>query len=284
MKGFRNVMARIGHTQPLVVLHAARQGVYLDGGDLGEVLLPSREMNGELESGDSVNAFLYHDSEGRLIATTRQPRAQLGEVAFLKVLETTPIGAFLDWGLAKDLLLPFAEQRSTPEVGLHQLVKVIEDREGRLLGTAQLDSHVADTSTAYQQGDEVSVVVAVTTDLGYKVVVDHRYWGMINSAELRAPLKRGQRLIGYIQRLREDDRLSVSLNAPGAARSDELADKVLARLEAADGFLPLSDKSSPDAIFAEFRVSKGAYKQVIGKLYKMRKIRLEKDGIYLLKD
>lgn len=274
-------MARIGITQPLTVLHRARQGVYLDGAELGEILLPNREAPEDLESGDSVNVFVYHDGEGRLVATATKPRAQLGEVAFLNVVSVSRVGAFLDWGLAKDLLLPFGEQRGQPEEGRSQLVKIIQNHDGRLVASAQLDRHLEDTATCYQQGDEVVLVVAHDTDIGYKVVVDFRYWGLINLNEIRAPLKRGQRLTGYIQRLRPDDRLGISLNAPGAAKSDEFSDKVLAQLEKNDGFLPLNDKSSPEEIFASFRVSKAAFKQTIGKLYKARKIRIEKDGIYL---
>lgn len=275
-------MARIGTSQPLTVLHAARQGVYLDGGSLGEVLLPNREFSTELASGDSVHVFVYHDSEGRLVATTRKPLAQSGEVALLKVVDVTGVGAFLDWGLAKDLLLPFSEQRGTPEVGRFQLIRVVEDRDGRLVASAQLDRYLPDTSTAYQQGDEVSLIVAHTTDLGYKVAVDHCCWGMISADDLRTPLRRGQRLTGYVQRLRADHRLSLSLHAPGAAKSEVLSESILKRLAQCDGFLPLSDKSAPEAIFAEFRVSKGAYKQAIGKLYKGRQIRVDKAGIYLV--
>ncbi|MDF1782446.1 MAG: S1-like domain-containing RNA-binding protein [Alcanivoracaceae bacterium] len=274
-------MARIGITQPLTVLHRARQGAYLDGAELGEILLPNREAPEGLESGDSVNVFVYHDGEGRLVATATKPRAQLGEVAFLNVVSVSRVGAFLEWGLAKDLLLPFGEQRGQPEEGRSQLVKIIQNHDGRLVASAQLDRHLEDTATCYQQGDEVVLVVAHDTDIGYKVVVDFRYWGLINLNEIRAPLKRGQRLTGYIQRLRPDDRLSISLNAPGAAKSDEFSEKVLAQLEKNDGFLPLNDKSSPEEIFSSFRVSKAAFKQTIGKLYKARKIRIEKDGIYL---
>ena len=274
-------MISIGRTQPLTVARRARQGVYLDADNLGEVLLPTRELQSDVEPGDSVAAFIYHDGEGRLVATTRKPRAQLGEVAWLEVVSVGAVGAFLDWGLAKDLLLPFGEQKSRPEAGRHQLVKVIQNHDGRLVGTAKLDRYIEDMATCYAQGDEVSLIVAHSTDLGYKVVVDDNYWGLISSSEIRAPLKRGQKLTGYVQRLREDLRLSISLNAPGAARSDELADRIMQQLEQNSGFLPLSDKSAPDDIFAAFRVSKSAFKQAIGKLYKARRLRIEKDGLYL---
>lgn len=274
-------MARVGIMQPLTVVRRARQGIYLDGGDLGEILLPNREADESLQPGDSVQVFVYHDSEDRLVATTRKPLLQCGEVGLLKVVSVTRVGTFLDWGLPKDLLLPFAEQRGTPEEGRQLLVKVIHNHDGRLVASANLDRHLDDTSDAYQQGDEVRLVVSHQTEIGYKVVVDGRYWGLLPAADVREPLRRGQRVTGYIQRLRPDQRLSVSLHAPGAAKSDELAERIVAQLEAHDGFLPLSDKSAPDDIFRHFRVSKSAFKQSIGKLYKARRIVIEKDGIRL---
>ena len=275
-------MARIGMTQPLTVLHGARQGVYLDGEELGEILLPRREVPDGIEPGDSVNAFIYHDSEDRLVATLTRPKVQLGEVASLQVVAVTRVGAFLDWGLPKDLLLPFAEQGSRPEEGRYQLVRVIQNHDGRLVATARLDRYLEDTTDQYSQGDEVSIVVAQSTELGFKVVVDNRYWGLINADELRTPLKRGQRLTGYVQRLRADRRLGISLHAPGAAKSSELGERIIEQLGKHDGFLPLADKSSPEDIFAAFRVSKSAFKQAIGKLYKAGRIRIGKDGIHLL--
>jgi len=277
-------MVNIGQVQPLVVLRHARQGVYLDGESLGEVLLPQRELGRDVEVGDSVPAFIYHDGEGRLIATTRTPLAQHGDVAWLEVVAVGAVGAFLNWGLAKDLLLPFGEQKSRPEVGRHQLVKIIQNHDGRLVASACLDRYLDDMATCYAQGDEVRIVVANSTDLGYKVVVDDSYWGLINNSEVRAPLRRGQRTTGYVQRLRQDHRLNISLNAPGAAKSDELGDRIIRELEQAEGYLPLSDKSTPEDIFAAFRVSKSAFKQAIGKLYKARRLRIEKDGLYLPDD
>lgn len=274
-------MANVGLMQPLTVTRRARQGVYLDGDDLGEILLPNRDADESLQPGDSVNVFIYHDSEDRLVATTSKPLLQRGDVGLLKVVSVTRVGTFLDWGLLKDLLLPFAEQRGTPEEGRSLLVKVIQNHDGRLVASANLDRHLTDTADCYQQGDEVRLVVAQQTELGYKVVVDGRYWGLLPLADVREPLRRGQRITGYIQRLRPDQRLSVSLHAPGAAKSDELAEKIVARLQAHEGFLPLSDKSSPEDIFAHFRVSKSAFKQSIGKLYKERRIVIGKDGIHL---
>lgn len=269
----------LGRRHVLPVLRRVRAGLVLDGGALGEILLPAREVSGELATAARSEVFLYADGAGRALATTAVPRASLGEVAMLKVVATGTVGAFLDWGLPKDLLLPFGEQVGEPAMGSHQLIKVIVDRHGRPVASARLDRHLRDAATSYRQGDRVALIAVEATRLGYKVVVDNEYWGLIGAGELVAPLQRGQRLTGYVGRLRDDLRLSISLHPPGAAKTAELGDEILARLELHDGFLPLSDKSAPDAIFAVFRCSKAAFKQAIGKLYKNRQITIARDGI-----
>ncbi|EKF76003.1 hypothetical protein A11A3_00875 [Alcanivorax hongdengensis A-11-3] len=273
---------RIGTRQSLEVLRRVRNGLLLDGGPLGDVLLPERELDDDtLAPGDSLMVTLYSDGQGRPMASLRTPRVQRGQVASLKVVSTSKLGAFLDWGMPKDLLLPFSEQRGPVREGGWALVMVTTDREGRLLASAQLDHFLKDTCDAYQQGDEVSLVVSHNTDLGCKVVVDQRYWGMIAASELRAPLRPGQRVTGYVGRLRRDGKLSLSLNAPGAAKRDGLADQIMAALEAAGGSLALSDKSSPEDIFAAFRCSKNAFKQAIGGLYRARRLIIEPGRIRL---
>ncbi len=279
------VSPKLGTRHSLEVLKVIRNGLLLDGGELGEVLLPSREVEGQtLAPGDSVMVTLYSDGEGRPMASLRTPRVQAGQVASLKVVSTSKVGAFVDWGMPKDLLLPFAEQKGPVREDGWVLVMMTTDREGRLMVSAQLDRFLSDTCQAYQQGDEVSLVAAHSTDLGYKVVVDDHAWGMIAASELRAPLRPGQRVTGYVQRLRDDQKLSLSLNAPGAAKSDGLTEQILAALEKAGGELPLGDKSSPEAIFQAFRCSKNAFKQAIGGLYKARRIVIEKERIFLSED
>ncbi|MZR62686.1 S1 RNA-binding domain-containing protein [Alcanivorax sp. DP30] len=268
----------LGRRYSLEVIRAVRNGLLLDGGSLGDVLLPSREA-GDLAPGDSVLVTLYNDGQGSVMASVKAPKVLRGEVATLGVVSTSKLGAFLDWGMPKDLLLPFAEQTGPLRPGGRVLVIVTTDREGRLLASAKLDRFMKDTCDEFQQGDEVTLIAARETDLGWKMVVNNRYWGMIARKELRAPLKHGQRVTGYVQRLREDGKLSLSLNAPGAAKSDALSEQVMAALEQAGGELPLGDKSSPEAIFDAFRCSKNAFKQAIGGLYKARKITIEKDRI-----
>ena len=269
----------IGDVAVLPVARRVRAGLLLDAGPLGELLLPAREL-GDGEPPAAMRVFIYQDGDGQVRASARLPRLLPGQVGRLRVVSVTRVGAFLDWGLPKDLLLPFAEQGNRPEPGRWQTVRVVSDQEGRLFASACLDRWLADTCDAFAQGDAVSIVVVRRTELGYKVAVEDRYWGLL-AEEGRHDLKPGQRLTGYVQRLREDHRLSLSLNPPGAAKREGVAEQVLRRLHQEQGFLPLGDKSAPDDIRAAFGCSKNAFKQAIGKLYKDGEIVIEPDGIRL---
>ncbi|MCG6656729.1 RNA-binding protein [Halomonas campisalis] len=212
----------------------------------------------------------------------RAPKVAIGEVAYLEVVTVNDTGAFLDWGHPKDLLLPFGEQRFRPSVGKRVLVKVYEDQQGRPVATQKLDRFVTDEATGLSAGDEVTLVIADATDLGYKAVVDHRFWGLLYRDEVTRPLRRGQRLTGYVKRRRDDGRLDLSLLPPGAARLDVVGEQVLKALRESGGYLPLSDKSDAAEIKARLGVSKNAFKQAIGRLYKRRLITLEAAGIRLV--
>ncbi|MFP1681476.1 S1 RNA-binding domain-containing protein [Alloalcanivorax sp. C16-1] len=269
----------VGAVAVLPVRRRVRAGLLLDGGALGEVLLPDREVDEELTA-KALRVFVYEDGDGQVRASARLPRLLPGQVGRLRVVSTSRVGAFLDWGLPKDLLLPFAEQGNRPEVGRWQTVRVVRDHAGRLFASARLDRWLEDTCDAYAQGDAVPLVVVQRTELGYKVAVDDRYWGLL-AEDGRSDLKPGQRLTGYVQRLRPDGRLSLSANPPGAAKREGVAERVLQRLRQEDGFLPLGDKSPPDDIRAAFGCSKNAFKQAIGKLYKDGEIVIEPAGIRL---
>lgn len=269
----------VGDVAVLPVRRRVRAGLLLDGGALGEVLLPDREVDGELTA-KALRVFLYEDGDGQVRASARLPRLLPGQVGRLRVVSVSRVGAFLDWGLPKDLLLPFAEQGNRPEVGRWQTVRVVRDRAGRLFASARLDRWLEDICDAYAQGDAVPLVVVQRTELGYKVAVDDRYWGLL-AEDGQRDLKPGQRLTGYVQRLRTDRRLSLSANPPGAAKREGVAERVLQRLRQEDGFLPLGDKSPPDDIRAAFGCSKNAFKQAIGKLYKDGEIVIEPAGIRL---
>ncbi|SDL55187.1 hypothetical protein SAMN05661010_01967 [Modicisalibacter muralis] len=213
-----------------------------------------------------------------------RPLARLGEVAFLKVVTVNDTGAFLDWGLPKDLLLPYGEQRSRPGVGKRVLVMVHEDARGRPLASMRLDKFIADEASGLSQGDKVELTIAEATDLGVKAVVDHRFWGLIYHDDMPQPLRRGQRLDGYVRRIRDDGRLDLALVPPGPARLDVVGDQILAALGRNQGYLTLSDKSPADEIKTRLGMSKSAFKQAIGRLYKRRLIAIEERGIRLLPD
>lgn len=213
---------------------------------------------------------------------TSDASAQLGEVAYLTVVTVNNTGAFLRWGQPKDVLLPYSEQIFRPDPGKRVLVMLYEDDQGRPVASMRLDRFLADDAWALEKGNEVSVVVADRTDLGMKVAVDHRYWGLIYQDDISQPLRRGQTLKGYVKQRREDGRLDISLLPPGAERLDVVGDKVLKALRESGGYLPLGDKSDAHAIKARLGVSKSAFKQAIGRLYKQQLIILEPDAIRLV--
>lgn len=275
-------MAEIGRVNHLFVESVAPQGVYLQGGWLGKILLPKRYVPDDCEAGDYLDAFIYLDSEDRYIATTQKPKAQVGEVAFLKVVEVNQVGAFLDWGLPKDLLVPFNQQHKTLEVGKSYLVYLYSDDEThRIAATTKLNKFISRMSDAYQQGQAVELIISDKTDIGYSAIINHHTWGVLFFSDVVTPLKHGQKLKGYIKRIREDGKIDLSLNKPGFAITEDLSIKILKALNQQQGFLPLSDKSPPEEIYQAFNVSKKAYKMTIGTLYKKKLITIEKDGIRL---
>lgn len=214
--------------------------------------------------------------------STRAPRGSVGDVAYLEVVTVNDTGAFLDWGHPRDLLLPYGEQRFRPSVGRRVLVIIYEDQQGRPVASQRLDRFLVDEASGLAAGDEVSLVIAEATDLGYKAVVNQRFWGLLYRDEANRPLRRGQRLTGFVKRLRDDGRLDLSLLPPGAARLDVVGERVLKALRESGGYLPLGDRSDPAEIKARLGVSKNAFKQAIGRLYKHQRITLEPGGIRLV--
>lgn len=212
----------------------------------------------------------------------RTPKAQIGEVAYLEVVVVNDTGAFLDWGHPRDLLLPYGEQRFRPTPGKRVLVRIYADQQGRPVASQKLDHFVEDESTGLAPGDEVALVVADHTDLGVKAVVDHRFWGLLYRDDVTRPVRRGQRLTGFVKRVRDDGRLDLSLLPPGEARLDAVGERVLEALRKSGGYLPLADKSPAHEIKARLGVSKSAFKQAIGRLYKQQRITIEASGIRLV--
>ncbi len=274
-------MIRLGRFNQLTVLKQLPRGLQLDGGRDGEILLPKQYVTDDMEVGKSVNVFIYLDSEDRLIATTETPLAQVDEFAWLRVADTTRIGGFLEWGLPKDLFVPFSEQARPLDVGKKVLARVYVDDNNRLAASTKLDSFLYDEGENFKTGQPVDLIVAEETQLGRKVIVNHTHWGLIYHSDIHRELRKGQSLKGFVKKVRDDKKLEITLDKPGYGKVEGIAEKVLAKLEKSGGFLPLSDKSQPAEIKAAFGVSKNAFKQAIGALYKQRLIHIEADGIYL---
>ncbi|PTN09506.1 S1 RNA-binding domain-containing protein [Mangrovibacterium marinum] len=276
-------MAEIGLINKLEIVKTVDFGVYLDGGPQGEILLPKRYVPEECQPGDELDVFIYLDSEDRLVATTETPKAMVGEFAMLQVVSTTPIGAFMDWGLQKDLLVPFREQQFPMEEGRSYLVFVYLDHETqRIVGSSKLDKFVDNLPVDYEPGEEVDLIIAGKTDLGYKAIIDNSHWGLIFKNEVFQPLKQGDKLKGYIKNIRPDEKIDLALQKPGYEKIDSIAQGVLDKLKAAGSFLPANDKTAPDEISKLFGISKKNFKKAIGSLYKQRLITIEEDGIRLV--
>ncbi|MCP3697070.1 MAG: GntR family transcriptional regulator [Aliivibrio sp.] len=278
-------MIKIGQINKLEVTKIVDFGVFLDGDDYGSILLPSRFVPEGTEVGEALDVFIYLDSENEVVASTETPKAQVGQFGLMNVIGTNSIGAFVDWGIAKkDLLVPFSEQRGRLNEGQSILVYVYIDKaSSRIVGTTRFNKWLDKTPANYEKGQQVDIIIAERTDLGYKAVVNGEHWGLIFHSDVFGKLFIGKQLKAFISDMREDGKISLSLQRPGVARMDDLSEKVLATLEKKDGFLPLNDKSSPDVIFAEFRTSKGTFKKTIGGLYKAGKIIITKEGISLVK-
>lgn len=272
----------VGHWNTVTVVSIDHRGYRLVNAHDDSCVMPAREARKPLAIGDQVDVFVYFDSDQRLAATQSTPLAELGQVAWLKVVSVGPVGAFLDWGLSKDLLLPFAEQQYPLVAGKHCLVKLIADDFGRIAATTYLDAHLSDEAEGLRPGEKVSLIIADKTDLGVKAVVNHRFWGLIYKDQIAQVLRKGQAVTGYIQRIREDGRIDLSLQATGLNKVTSVADQVIDYLASQNGSSPLGDHSSPEQIQRIFGCSKRAFKQAIGWLYKQGIITISDDGIRLV--
>lgn len=278
-------MALIGRMNSLQVVKHTDFGLYLDGGADGEILLPKRYIPSDTPSEveDWLNVFVYLDSEDKLIATTEKPKVQVGEFASLKVIDINNVGLFLDWGLPKDLLLPHSEERRPLQVGDYCVVHVFLDkRSKRITATARLDRYLDNIPAPYKAGQEVDLLIADATDMGFKAIINGKHWGLLHKNELFKFVRSGMQEKGFIKEMRGDGKISLSLQPVGQEAVGSLSDQVLSKLRANDGVLPLSDKSSPEAITALFRVSKGNFKKAIGGLYKQGLITIHEDRIELI--
>lgn len=277
-------MVKLGEYNTLTVVKIVPFGIYLDGGELGEVLMPSRYVPRNCAVGDRLEVFLYLDSEDLPIATTQRPLAQVGQCACLKVVAVSRVGAFLDWGLEKDLLLPFSEQKKPAQEGESVIVCLYLDREThRIVASAKLDKFLDKYEVDLQRGDKVKLLIAGQTDLGYKAVVNDLYWGVLYRDEVFRPLNYGELTEGYVKKVRPDEKIDLFLQRPGYAKDDALSALIMQTLQKAGGFLPVTDKSPPEEIARLFGVSKKKYKMAVGALFKQRRLSIDKDGLRLVK-
>lgn len=280
-------MMKIGQRNKLTIARTVDFGVYLDGGDGLEVLLPARYVEPWMTVGKDVDVFIYTDSEDRIIATTEQPLAKVGEVAFLEVVAVNRIGAFLDWGLMKDLLVPFREQRSTMRVGgIYPVYVYLDDASKRVVASAKIDKYLGNVMPQYKRGDKVKALIWRQTPIGMSCVVDNLHVGMLYSNETFMKLQPGMEVEAWVRRVRPDGKIDLMASAPasGRSRTEGLAEEILRRMELNDGRLQLNDKSSPDDIKEAFQCSKRDFKQSVGHLLKDGKIKQTETGLSLLTD
>jgi predicted RNA-binding protein (virulence factor B family) len=276
-------VAFIGRRNRLAVIREASPGFYLDGGTHGDILLPGRYIPRGVAPGAKMDVFVYRDSEDRLVATTETPLAMVGEFAYLRVVSVNrQIGAFLDWGLEKDLLLPLREQASPLRVGDRRVVRVALDRQtDRIIASARLNRWLNLTPARYTEGQRVKVIVTGDTPLGYNAIIEHAHRGLLYRSDLAGPLATGVQCEAYVRAVRADGKIDLALDRAGFHRIAPLTEQILAALKSAGGRLELHDNSPPEDIRDAFGISKKAFKQAIGSLYRARRIIIEPTGIRL---
>ena len=278
-----SIMVEAGKLNRLKVVKEVDFGLYLDGGDKGEILLPVRYVPEHCAVGDEIEVFIYRDSEDRIIATTEKPYVMVGGFACLKVISVTGHGAFLDWGLSKDLLVPYSEMEHKMEEDKRYVIGVyVDENTDRIVGSAKLDDFLYDESEdEFKVGEEVDLFVANKSDLGYKLIVNESHWGLLHNQEAVRDLKRGENLKGFIKNIRPDGKIDLCLRMLPSEKTGDVSDMILKLLRKEGGYITLTDKSPPEEIKALFGVSKGHYKKAVGALYKKKMITIEQGGIRL---
>lgn len=275
-------MAEIGKINRLPIKRTLEYDAHLDGGELGDILLPQKYVPKNCQPGDIIEVFVYADKEKRLRATTQKPYATVGEFVYLKVVANSAAGAYLDWGLPKNLLVPTREQQSRMEEGKSYVVCLfLEQKTHRITASSKLDKFISFQSPAYDEGEEVDLIICGQSDLGYKVVVNNAHWGIVYKNEVFQKVHIGQRLKGYIKTIREDLKIDIRLQQSGYQQVDSVAQGILKKIQASEGTLAVTDKSPPQEIYAQFGVSKKVFKKAIGALYKKRLITISANAIKL---
>ncbi|WP_455666169.1 CvfB family protein [Phocaeicola sp.] len=274
---------KLGKYNQLTVVKEVDFGVYLDGDDDGEILLPTRYVPEGCKPGDVLNVFIYLDNEERLIATTLQPLVQVGEFACLEVAWINEFGAFLDWGLMKDLFVPFREQKMKMQKGRRYIVHAHVDEDSyRIMGSAKVERYLSKDMPQYEPGEEVNILIWQKTDLGFKAIVENKFSGLLYQNEIFQPLETGMQLKAYVKQVRQEDgKIDLVLQKLGAKKVDDFSDVLLQHIKDNDGFTSLNDKSAAEDIYDTFSVSKKTFKKAVGDLYKKHLIVLEEGGIRL---
>jgi len=278
-------MTTIGKSATLPVIKIVDFGVYLDADEEGEILLPKRHAPDDLSIGDEIDVFIYLDSEDRPVATTQKPKAEVGQFAYLKVTDINPVGAFLDWGLDKDLLVPFGEQHRPMELDKSYIVYVHSNpADDRIMASSKIEHFLSDDGAHdFKPRQAVDLIIANTTDLGFKAIINHSHWGVLYKDEVFQTLSFGQYKKGFIKQIRRDGKIDLTLHG-GQPTRDKYARIILIYLQKQGGFAALHDKSDPQQISRLLGMSKNSFKKAIGGLYKQRIIDIQKDGIRLIEN
>ena len=275
-------MIQVGNYNTLKVSRKTDFGFYLDDGEDG-ILLPKRFVPGGLQIGDEIKVFIYHDSDNRLIATTQEPKGVVGDIVSLKCVSTTEHGAFLDWGLMKDIFVAKSQQLTGMHKGGEYLVKIyIDEQTGRVAATEKIDKQISNDVLTVKEKEEVDLHVQRQTDLGYVMIINGKHTGLLHANEVYRKLYVGNKIKGYIKTIRKDNKIDLVLDKPGYERVNKEEEKILNLLEAKKGCLPYNDKTDPQIIYTVFGMSKKTFKMTIGALYKQRKIELTDKGIKMV--
>ena len=276
-------MVEIGIFNQLQVVKQVDFGVYLDGGELDTILLPRRYVPEGCEIGDWLDVFLYFDSDDLLIATTEKPKVQVGDCEMLTVVDINHAGAFMDWGLPKDLLVPYNEQQKPMEVGYSYVVHVFHDQNSdRIAASTKLNHHLDEETVWLKPRQQVNLLIAGRTDLGYKAVIDNKYLGLIFRADAFRPLKIGERLPGFVKNIRADGKIDLVISQSTLQGDHDLGEQIIRHLQEMGGESQVSDKSDPEEIYRLFKVSKKKYKQALGTLYKSKRILIDPGKVKLI--
>ena len=276
---------QLGAYNRLTITKEVDFGLYLDGGDEGEILLPRRYVPATYKIGDEIDVFLYLDQDERLVATTEQPLAQVGDFAYLECSWVNEYGAFLNWGLMKDLFCPFREQKKRMEIGSSYIVYVTIDEESyRMMASAKVEHYLSKDKPPYKAGDEVQILVWQKTDLGFKAIIDNAYAGLIYRDQIFKYVHTGDRMKAYVANVRPDGKIDLTLQHTGRQQTLDFSETLLTYLHEHGGTCDLGDKSDAEEIKARFEVSKKVYKKAIGDLYRRRLITITDGGIHLVEE